>query len=44
MAINRREFLKTSAAAVGIGLSGTWFNPLGEAKIAHPMHQIELWS
>jgi uncharacterized protein (DUF1501 family) len=36
MAINRREFLKTSAAAVGFGLSGTWLNPFAEAKVAAP--------
>ena len=36
MAINRREFLKTSAAAVGFGLSGTWLNPFAEAKVASP--------
>lgn len=32
MAINRREFLKTSAAAVGLGLSGTWLNTFAETK------------
>ena len=37
MAINRREFLKTSATAVGLGLTGAWLNPLAEAKkIAAP--------
>jgi uncharacterized protein (DUF1501 family) len=32
MAINRREFLKTSAAAVGLGLSGTWLKTFAETK------------
>ena len=37
MAINRREFLKTSATAVGLGLTGAWLNPIAEAKkIAAP--------